>query len=161
MGERCMQDIVTRFTMKSGNNWGTGIVISTDDGKILLGLRKDTKDWTTPGGKVDVGETALQGVLRETKEECGLDISKMKVGGFHFLGTEVQEYGSKVWINFLFCLTHLPLDMREDVVPQPTEFITWEWVTIEQALEMKLFPPAEITIRKLQEMRRLQEVHNG
>lgn len=143
-----MEDMVTKFTMKTGNNWGTGVVIATDDGKILLGLRKDTKDWTTPGGKVDVGETALRGAVRETKEECGLDIDKWGVSNLEFLGVDVKEYGSKVWVNFLFYLRGLPLDMREDIEPQPTEFITWEWVTIEQALDMELFPPARELLLK-------------
>lgn len=141
--------MITKFTMKTGNNWGTGIVVATDDGKILLGLRKDTKDWTTPGGKVDVGETALQGVLRETKEECGLNIKKAGwLDRVEFLGVDVKEYGSKIWVNFLFCLWGLPIDAREDIEPQPTEFVTWEWVTLEQALDMELFPPARELLLK-------------
>lgn len=155
-----MEDIVTSLTMKQGNNWSTGIVISTDDDKILLGLRKDTKNWATPGGKVDVGETALQGIVRETKEECNLDIAKLEED-VKFLYVIPDDYGNKIWVNFLFYIENLPLNVRETIVPQKTEFITWEWVTIEQALSMELFPPTENLLRRYESNRRFRYKEMG
>jgi ADP-ribose pyrophosphatase YjhB (NUDIX family) len=42
-------------------------------GKLLLIKRADNGLWATPGGMVEVGETLTGAVLRELKEETGLD----------------------------------------------------------------------------------------
>lgn len=52
----------------------TGVVI--EDGRILL-LNQDTetgRSWSLPGGKLEEGETLAGALVREMKEETGLDI---------------------------------------------------------------------------------------
>jgi ADP-ribose pyrophosphatase YjhB (NUDIX family) len=52
----------------------TGVVI--EDGRILL-LNQDTgtgRSWSLPGGKQEAGETLAQALVREMKEETGLDV---------------------------------------------------------------------------------------
>lgn len=57
-------------------------------GQILLIKRNDNGLWATPGGMVEVGETLSQAVLRELKEETGLN---GKVSGL--LGI----FDSRIW----------------------------------------------------------------
>jgi 8-oxo-dGTP pyrophosphatase MutT (NUDIX family) len=55
-------------------------IILTKEDKILGVTRKyDHNNWGLPGGKLDPGETALEAIIRETKEETGLDISDVKL----------------------------------------------------------------------------------
>lgn len=52
----------------------TGIVI--EDGRLLL-LNQDTdsgRSWSLPGGKLEDGETLAGALVREMKEETGLDV---------------------------------------------------------------------------------------
>jgi ADP-ribose pyrophosphatase YjhB (NUDIX family) len=52
----------------------TGVVV--EDGRILL-LNQDTdagRSWSLPGGKLEAGETLAQALVREMKEETGLDV---------------------------------------------------------------------------------------
>lgn len=51
-----------------------GIVV-TSDKKIVLTKRSDTPIWVLPGGGIDNGETPEMAILRELKEETGLDVS--------------------------------------------------------------------------------------
>lgn len=50
-------------------------LIFTDNNKILAVSRKDdSTDFGLVGGKVDPGETPEEALIRETKEETGLDV---------------------------------------------------------------------------------------
>lgn len=56
---------------------GVGTVIFNDQNEILLIKRKkkpEANHWSIPGGKVDWFETLEEAVIREIKEETGLDI---------------------------------------------------------------------------------------
>lgn len=50
-----------------------GIII-TPEKKIVLTKRADTPIWVLPGGGIDDGETPEIAVIREVKEETGLDV---------------------------------------------------------------------------------------
>lgn len=57
----------------------TGILI--EDEKILLVKQKvsDKRNWSLPGGKLEQGETIEQGIIREMKEETGLDVEIIRL----------------------------------------------------------------------------------
>lgn len=57
----------------------TGILI--EDNKILLVKQKlsDRRNWSLPGGKLEQGETIEHGIIREMKEETGLDVEIIKL----------------------------------------------------------------------------------
>ena len=43
-------------------------------GRLLLVRRCDSGTWEMPGGQVDVGESAEQAAVRETREESGMSV---------------------------------------------------------------------------------------
>lgn len=57
----------------------TCIIIFNTIGKILAVTRRNTDIWCLPGGKVDEGETYMQAVARELKEETGFEIDLNKI----------------------------------------------------------------------------------
>lgn len=60
---------------------GVGAVI-VHDGRVLLARRGHAPmqgHWTLPGGVVELGETLLEGVMREVREETGLLVEPVEL----------------------------------------------------------------------------------
>jgi len=53
---------------------GAFAIILDDNSKVLLCLRTDKEVWNLPGGRVELGESPWAAVVREVKEETGLDV---------------------------------------------------------------------------------------
>ncbi|GAA3063130.1 NUDIX domain-containing protein [Pseudonocardia yunnanensis] len=52
-------------------------------GQVLLVRRIDDGNWELPGGRIEVGETARQAVLREVAEESGITIELTTLSGVY------------------------------------------------------------------------------
>jgi ADP-ribose pyrophosphatase YjhB (NUDIX family) len=53
---------------------GGSALVLDEHGRVLLQRRADSGNWALPGGSMDIGETLHQCVIREVKEETGLDV---------------------------------------------------------------------------------------
>ncbi len=67
-------------------------IIPYPNSKILL-IKRDTEPfkgyWALPGGRLEPGETVEQTIVREVKEETGLEVTVLrKVGEYHERGTQ-------------------------------------------------------------------------
>jgi ADP-ribose pyrophosphatase YjhB (NUDIX family) len=58
-------------------------VITNSEGKFLLQQRKDNSLWALPGGKMEIGESITEAIVREIKEETGLDVVPEYVIGIY------------------------------------------------------------------------------
>jgi 8-oxo-dGTP diphosphatase len=77
--------------MKFAGRTATAI-IPYPQNKILL-IKRSTPPfvgyWALPGGRVDSGETVEQTIVREVKEETGLDVEVLsKIGEYHEQGVQ-------------------------------------------------------------------------
>lgn len=50
----------------------SNLLVSNNDGEILMQQRRDTGQWALPGGKQELGETPSQCAVRECEEETGI-----------------------------------------------------------------------------------------
>jgi len=70
----------------------TTAVIPFSSNKILLIKRRTVPFsgyWALPGGRVESGETVEQAIVREVKEETGLDVAVVrKIGEYHEQGVQ-------------------------------------------------------------------------
>ena len=62
---------------------GVNAVIRDEQGRVLLGLRSRPPIWNLPGGAVEPGETPWAAVVRETREEVGLDVQIDRLTGVY------------------------------------------------------------------------------
>lgn len=44
------------------------------DGKVLISLDMNVENWDLPGGRIHIGENPKEALVREVKEEIGVDI---------------------------------------------------------------------------------------
>ncbi|QIS17158.1 NUDIX domain-containing protein [Nocardia terpenica] len=99
------------------------------DGKVLL-LRRPADDfmggiWELPSGKVEPGEALDQALIREVKEETGLDVTRIT----DYLGDFDYESGSgKKSRQFNFTVE---VASAEPVVLQEHDAYTWTNLTEE------------------------------
>ena len=83
----------------------TAAVIN-DDGEILLQRRVDNELWGLPGGAMDIGESVGQAVVREVKEETGLDVEPTGVVGIYSDPGHVIAYADgEVRQEFSICFS--------------------------------------------------------
>jgi ADP-ribose pyrophosphatase YjhB (NUDIX family) len=60
---------------------GTDAAIFNENGEILLMERTDGSGWCLPCGFVEPNETPAEGIIREAREETGLDIKIIQLVG--------------------------------------------------------------------------------
>jgi 8-oxo-dGTP diphosphatase len=72
------------------------VVLVDADGRVLLAQRPDGKQmaglWEFPGGKVDPGETPEVALIRELREELGIDVAASCLAPFTFASHAYPDF---------------------------------------------------------------------
>lgn len=110
--------------------------VSNDNGEILL-INSPRRGWEYPGGMVEPGETFQDALIREIKEEAGVDV---EITGFIGLCKNVE----KDVVNIDFSCRYLGGELTTS-----NESSEVMWVKKEDALDMVTFP---LTRKRLQNM---------
>ena len=76
-------DDTTRLTMGTGTICLKNRRAACPEQEILLELRADCGLWCVPGGRMKVGETVKEAVVRETFEETGININVVGIFGVY------------------------------------------------------------------------------
>jgi 8-oxo-dGTP diphosphatase len=107
------------------------------DGRVLLARRPEGKKmaglWEFPGGKLHPGETPEVALIRELKEELGIDVSAACLAPFAFASHEYERF---------HLLMPLYLCRRWKGMPTPKENQTLIWVRPHKLADYPM-PPAD------------------
>jgi len=107
------------------------------DGRVLLARRPEGKKmaglWEFPGGKLNPGETPEAALIRELKEELGIDVSAACLAPFAFASHAYERF---------HLLMPLYLCRRWKGTPKARENQTLAWVRPEKLADYPM-PPAD------------------
>lgn len=111
-------------------------LVTNDDNEILL-IKSPRRGWEYPGGMVDPGETFEEALLREIKEESGIDV---EIIGFIGICKNIE----KDVVNIDFACR--AIGGKPTTSDESSEV---RWVKQEDALSMITFP---LTRKRLENM---------
>ena len=109
------------------------------DGRVLIVRRAQPPAhglYTLPGGGVELGETLEQAVIREIREETGLEIEPLAIAGFRQM--IARDRGGRVERHFV-------------ILPFAARWIAGEVALNEELAEANWLLPSEISALKTTE----------
>lgn len=104
---------------------GVGAIIVCN-GKILLEKRKGEPGkgkWSVPGGLVELGETTENAVIREVKEETGLDVADPQL--IDVMDNIVRDENGEIKYHFVIIDYFLRLKGGEPKAADDAEELKW------------------------------------
>jgi 8-oxo-dGTP pyrophosphatase MutT (NUDIX family) len=146
-------DILVRKRVKRPENIGCGVILTDQEGKLILGTRTDLPEfalkriiengeefkWTLAGGGMEFDESPIFCAMRELKEEFGLEAGKhttrLQVVGFHD-SYFVKYRQVKAKRDYAFIASLKGDASINDIVPQPGEIGEARAFSKEEILQM-------------------------
>ena len=114
------------------------------DGKVLLCLPKDRSYSYLPGGHIEFGEMGREALVREMKEETGLDATAGELLGV-VESSFVQKGEKHCEINLIYRMkVALPTavdDSRQLTTAALEDWICFDWVECDKLDSVNLLPP--------------------
>lgn len=109
------------------------VIVFNKEGKFLTIFRTETapsrpNTWDLPGGDLDFGEDPIESIIREIKEETGLEVSEAEPFDVE---AHINKEGN-FWITIAYRAQAL-----SDKVVLSFEHNDYKWVTPEEFLELK------------------------
>jgi 8-oxo-dGTP diphosphatase len=123
---------------------GTGVAIQNEQGQFLMGFHKKRQQWHFPGGKLDMYESIQKCAIRETKEECNLEIKKLD-----FIGVVSNPTPPEHFVTIGFKADDWEGELQNN---EPHKFETWEWFDLENLPE-HMFEPTRFLLENLAQNR--------
>lgn len=110
------------------------------DGRVLIAQRPDGKQlagqWEFPGGKVELGETPENALIRELQEELGITVKQACLAPFVFASHTYESF---------HLLMPLYLIRRWDGEPEAREHKALKWVRPNDMRNYEM-PPADLPL---------------
>ncbi|OGZ05074.1 MAG: hypothetical protein A2942_02410 [Candidatus Lloydbacteria bacterium RIFCSPLOWO2_01_FULL_50_20] len=112
------------------------------NGKVLIGKRKGAHgegEYAFPGGRLEHGESLIDGALREIKEECGITVGNIR---FQCV-LNVLDFFPEHYVGVGFIADWVA---GEPQVLEPDKCEGWDWYSLD-TLPQPLFVPTATMIK--------------
>ena len=134
-------------------------IIMNSKNELLISKRAANKGfglmWEFNGGSVLAGETSLEGIIREVKEELGIEFTKKEAIFFkEILGYKIAPNFKDMW------LFRKDIDIKDITFPD-RETIEAKWVNIDEFMKMfekgEIIPVIDFGIEEYNEALKIQQ----
>jgi 8-oxo-dGTP pyrophosphatase MutT (NUDIX family) len=116
-------------------------------GDILLAHRIDDGNWELPGGRIEVGETARQAVIREVAEKSGISIELTALSGVYSDPTHVLvDPDGTVHQQLAPCFHAVPTDTAAQPHPDGVETDAAAWCGLTAIAELAMHPAMRLRL---------------
>ena len=125
--------------MKKNENFpqvAVGAVVFKDD-KVLMVKRSNPPAkgmWAVPGGKINPGETMQQALIREIKEETGLDIEVREI----VYVFDVIQYDDNDHISFHYVIIDFSCELQGGKLKAGDDALEVRWVSKKDLNQMNI-----------------------
>jgi putative (di)nucleoside polyphosphate hydrolase len=162
-GSRFLESGVMDHYDSNGFRSNVGIILTSQEGSLLLGGRTGQAGWQFPQGGIQVDETPEEAMFRELEEEIGLGVEDVKVLGqtrdwLHYRLPErlVRKNKEPVCIGqkqvwFMLRLTASENNLRLDTTDMP-EFDRWRWVDYWHPVKEVIYFKRQVYVSALKEL---------
>ncbi len=135
-------------------------LIISKDGRLLMGMKDPSNGgvyvdcWHIPGGGIEEGEDHIQALIREIKEEVGIDITSSKIELVDDLGSGIStrhKNGEEVECHMKFNVYRVdfPITFTDVQVALHDDLKNFEWVELGKLPNYKLTPPSITLFKRL------------
>ena len=119
-------------------------IVPNERGELLLVHKTDNDLWALPGGAMDVGESMADTVVREVKEETGIDVQVTGVVGIYTNPNHVMAYDDgEVRQQCSICFTNRMLGGQPATSIETSEV---QFVAPERLDELNIHPSMRLRI---------------
>jgi 8-oxo-dGTP pyrophosphatase MutT (NUDIX family) len=138
-------------------------LIFSKDGKLFQGMKAQNKGgvysdcWHIPGGGLDEGEDKINAVIREIREETGIDISQSQIELVDDIGKGESEKILKDTREKVLCKMNFNIykvvindkNANEIKVELNDDLVRYQWFDLKDLHDIKLTPPSVELFRRL------------
>ena len=114
--------------------------VCVKDGKVLLCYPKDRSYSYLPGGHIEFGETGREALVREMKEETGLDATAGDLLGV-VESSFVQKGERHCEINLIYRMSLVSSLSSSSPLSALEDWICFDWVDCDKLDSANLLPP--------------------
>lgn len=108
-------------------SFGAHAIIFNSVGHVLLlKLTYGNKGWSTPGGSIEPGETIHEALLRECREELGVEVQNVVLTGFYYHSI----------VNSQVAMFRCSLPENEEI-KLSVEHSEYQWFPLEELAEVQ------------------------
>jgi 8-oxo-dGTP pyrophosphatase MutT (NUDIX family) len=125
-------------------------VVRNGAGQVLMVRRIDDGYWELPGGRIEVGETVGQALVREVAEESGLVIELTRLSGIYSDPTHVLvDPDGSVHQQLALCFHAVPVDADQGATPRPDGIETSAaiWCEVAGLADLDMHPAMRLRLR--------------
>ncbi|MBK1785983.1 NUDIX domain-containing protein [Prauserella cavernicola] len=120
-------------------------IVRNDAGELLMIERTDNGLWALPGGAQDVGESITDAVVREVREETGIEVEVTALSGTYTDPRHVIAYDDgEVRQEFSLCFLARPIGGQAHTSEESRRV---HWVPPERLDDLDIHPSMLLRIR--------------